>query len=575
MISKRSRRASAPVENLKQAGFNGSKGINISAAAENSDTVLLSKNFDIEPDGSLKLRKPVIIRQTLPEVISENNVIETDVVFVGYMFDNESLFIVRKDKSEVQYVGIFKNKKVETFQINFSSWDTFEEHILYPYEEFVGEYVQLPYLDFSNLSLVNSATSTILTNVKVNIMSSAFKTVDKTYEYANQTELFYPTLYDYESSAWKYRTLSIFKSDFSKTAFNIKILTPEPTTIDTSEQIVLNANLDADNPYAIRDAYGTTAPTIKSILPYVPCINKGTSLEYIPDVNTDEDTSVEEFTEPVLMSDSIEASADNTLSSVGILKVVEGSGNSTVSPDGESYFDVEILYTDKSSGYSDEDFKIKCSQVAHLELTAVQINNITGTPGYMRNFTIYAPILHTYSYHDFSDSDYYKEEDILDITKIELLNIEKINNTFLKKTVHRVYFKILGLYEYTCKYAYDSSENYKGKTYLSGKQIAEWLYNLNGNFLGSSFVLRYYDVNTIIDVHCENVYVHGGSFYYHLFGMVGFNLTLKFYKPDSTDTMYESVDASLNPTAYWDEDIGGTVQAYPQGFYLYFSRNDF
>lgn len=575
MISKRSRRASAPVENLKQSGFNGSKGINISAAAEDSNTVLLSKNFDIEPDGSLKLRKPVIIRQTLPEVISENNVIETDVVFAGYMFDNESLFIVRKDKSEVQYVGIFKNKKVETFQINFSSWDTFEEHILYPYEEFVGEYVQLPYLDFSNLSLVNSATSTILTNVKVNIMSSAFKIVDKTYEYANQTELFYPTLYDYESSAWKYRTLSIFKSDFSKTAFNIKILTPEPTTIDTSEQIVLNANLDADNPYAIRDAYGTTAPTIKSILPYVPCINKGTSLEYIPDVNTDEDTSVEEFTEPILMSDSIKASADNTLSSVGILKVVEGSGNATVSSDGESYFDVEILYTDKSSGYSDEDFKIKCSQVARLELTAVQINNVTGTPGHMRDFTVYAPILHTYRYYDLGTDDYQDEIDILDITKVELLNIEKINNTFLKKTVHRIYFKILGLYEYTHKYAYDSSENYKGKTYLSGKQIAKWLYNLNGNFLGSSFILQYTEVNSYINVHCENVYQEGASFYYHLFGMVGFNLTLNFYKPDSTDTMYESADAPLNPTTYWDENIGETVQAYPQGFYLYFSRDDF
>ena len=574
MISKRSRKASAPVENLKQYGFNGSKGINISAAAEDANTVLLSKNFDIEPDGSLKLRKPVIIRQTLPEVISGNNVIETDVVFVGYMFDNESLFIVRKDKAGVQYVGIFKNKKVETFQINFSSWDTFEEHILYPYEGFVGEYVQLPYLDFSNLSLVNSATSTILTNVKVNIMNSAFRVVDKTYEYANQTELFYPTLYDYESSAWKYRTLSIFKSDFSKTAFNIKILTPEPTSIDTSEQIVLNANLDADNPYAIRDAYGTTAPTVKSILPYVSCINKGTSLEYIPDVNTDEDTSVEEFTEPVLISDSIGASASNVINGIGILRVVEGSGNATVSSDGESYFDVEILYTNKSSGYSDEDFKIKCSQVSHLELTALQINDIQGTPGYMRDFNIYAPVLHKSSYYDF-ESEPDVELDILDFTKIELLSVEKINNTFLKKTVHRIYFKILDLYDYTNKYAYNSSENYKGKTYLSGKQLAKWLHNLNGNFFGNDFILGFYnEYGAYTNVSLRNTYKETYNFYYHGYGRVAFKFTLSFYKPDSTDMLYERTDIPLTSNAtVWEDEFGGVNEMHPKEyFYLYYSR---
>lgn len=369
MISKRSRKNVSPVENFKQAGFNGSKGIDVNASAEDPSKVLLSKNLDIEPDGSLVLRKPVVIRRTLPEVSIGGVVIKTDVIHAAYMYDNKHVLIVRKAADGTQYVGIFEENSSKTFQITINSWDTGDEHVLYPYENYTDSYIHIPYLDFTKLSLVNSATSTFLTGISVNIMDSSFKLADKTYPHSDQTELFYPNLYDYIFDAWKYRTLTISAPAYIPTDFNIRILTPEIPTIESSEELSLNANLDADNPYAIRDVYDTTAPTVKAILPYVQSVDKGTHTEYIANFSEESDT----FTDTKdIFTSAADISSSDVLDTISFLQVISGSGNTVFSKDG--YIDLLLKLSDNKfpsgavAGTSYKTYNLRPHQIVSVSL---------------------------------------------------------------------------------------------------------------------------------------------------------------------------------------------------------------
>ena len=369
MISKRSRKIVSPVENFKQAGFNGSKGIDVNASAEDSSKVLLSKNLDVEPDGSLVLRKPVIIRRTLPEVYIGGIIVKTDVIHVTYMYDNKHILIVRKAADGTQYLGIFEENTSKTFQITINSWDTGDEHILYPYENYTDSYIHIPYLDFTKLNLVNSATSTILTGISVNIMDGSFKLANKTYPHSDQTELFHPNLYDYISDAWKYRTLTISAPAYIPTDFDIHIHTPEVSTVEPSENLILNANLDADNPYAIRDVYDTTAPTVKAILPYVQSVDKGTHTEYI--VNFSEESDTFSDTKDMFTS-AADISSSDVLDNIYYLQVISGSGNTVFSKDG--FIDLLLKFSDNKlpngivAGNAYTTYKLRPHQITSVYL---------------------------------------------------------------------------------------------------------------------------------------------------------------------------------------------------------------
>jgi hypothetical protein len=432
MISKRSRKNFSPVENLKQSGFNGSKGIDVNASAEDTDRLLLTKNLDVDADGSLKLRKPVVIRKTLPEVVLNGVTIPSDVLHVAYMFDNIHVLIVRKASDGKQYIGIFEDKIFKTFQITINSWDSGTEHILEPYKNYTSNYIHLPYLDFSSLSLVNSSTSTILTGVRVNLVDSAFKVQGKSYSSADQTELFYPSLYDYMLDAWRYRTVTISKPEYIVSDFDVHILTPEVPTIDASEDMSLNANLDADNPYAIRDVYDTTAPTVKAIIPYVPSINKGNRVEYTPDLDAD-NTSLTR-TENIPMQHTLNITPANNLNGVSYCQVVAGSGN-TVESD-TPYFDIEVKYVDDQypGDAESSNFKIHVNQLLDISLST-----------------------HTYSYNNPNNSNRYRFYPMVlkaeraaneaayflaTISNIEFLRLEVSNAGFLQKSYHRVYFTL-------------------------------------------------------------------------------------------------------------------------------------
>ena len=87
----------------------------------------------------------------------------------------------------------------------------------------------------------------------------------------------YKPLYDLsysgpEGGLYKPRTITITLSDDDTVDFDIIISTPDINTLSTSDTLQLDINLDLDNPYAIRDVYNTSAPTVNGIIAYVPTV---------------------------------------------------------------------------------------------------------------------------------------------------------------------------------------------------------------------------------------------------------------------------------------------------------------
>lgn len=272
MISRRTRKTVDAVERLKYASIAAVKGIDEHASVLSDDSVLHLKNLRIDHDGGLVLRKPIAFKTEIPKVRRGAMPVLSDVVFSNYIFDNESLLVVRKSK-DTQYIGVFKNGVGQTIRLTGYAWDDYSE---VSWEFSTGDFrifYSTDFLDFSNISVVNTSSSTIISNVLVNITSEIFKTEGKEYLSSGSTDLCYTDLYKDQylanSKVVVPRTLIISKSTSVDKMFDLKIVTPDLNYITSAGDLALDTNLDLDNPYAIRDVYNTAAPTIQSIIPYV------------------------------------------------------------------------------------------------------------------------------------------------------------------------------------------------------------------------------------------------------------------------------------------------------------------
>ena len=295
MINKRVRKSATRVETLHQGGFTGVKGIDIHGSVLKNDTVIASKNLDTDYDGTLILRKPVICVENIPNVIDSNGVeIPSNVIYVGRMFDPDYLLVIRKDDSGTQYFGIFTDidgtfKGVD-IKLKWNTWKDYTEKYsgvlpslngyisnVYAYKN--NDIVSnVPFIDFNNVSVVNTSSTVTCTGVLVNIASRIFNGTDSSLD----TDLFFHKLYDFNNpntpahlSILRPRTINFIKADkYTLDAkFVLSVVTPVVDDI-TSDTIRLDTNLDLDRTYTVRDVYGTSAPYIKAIVPYVP-VDKG------------------------------------------------------------------------------------------------------------------------------------------------------------------------------------------------------------------------------------------------------------------------------------------------------------
>lgn len=304
MINRYSRKASKPVELLKQGSFTGAKGIDENASVLDTSSVLYLKNFTTERDGTLTLRKPIMCVEELPEVryTDSDNILFTEMARVQYLFDKNYKLIIRISPDGEQYFCILKNGVPVSVRLHWMSWTDYASYYT-TYLKSFGDYMCIPCIDFSNTHFANTSNSTVVTGGKVNIAADVFRRNAETYPDNYSTDLFYSKLYDYTVQEgivelYKPRTLIITKSTDPSVELDLKIVTPDINTIQSTDSLALDVNLDLDNPYAIRDVYNTSAPTVKNILAYVPTYtqNKHTVISPIDNSQTtDSETQIVVF----------------------------------------------------------------------------------------------------------------------------------------------------------------------------------------------------------------------------------------------------------------------------------------
>lgn len=293
MISKRTRRSTGPVESLHQSGFTAVKGIDISKPLVDPSSVLYSKNLDIATDGGLVLRKPIVFSKSIPEVVDDaGNVIPTKVVHCSRIFDRNYMLVIRcqgTGSTSKSFIRICTDDSLSdgaqtSWNLKWNTWLDYTEQFstntstAQLYTDITKD------INLSKASVVHTPTSTVITNVYVNVRSATFSRATASYPYQD-TDLFNSKLYDEVSSGTLYlpRTLILMKSDAPQHQFTLKIVTPDVNVLNSIDTLNLNPNLDLDNPYSIRDAYNSSAPTIHNVLMYAPVVKVGASLKYAPE----------------------------------------------------------------------------------------------------------------------------------------------------------------------------------------------------------------------------------------------------------------------------------------------------
>lgn len=241
MIRRNTSNARNYPESLTTAQLVGSKGIDVTKACDSKNTVINMVNLEVAEDGGLQLRKPLIKDAIDSPYTEENN---TKVVYYGQTFDNIDISIAMKDGQS--YLQLGNITKVIKYNLKYT------EHTGTVHNDLVSLNL-LGNIDCTDAKVINTSTSTIITNVKVNLTS--YNLIDS-------------TLYK-DNPLYGYRNLRLYTTE-DTVKYTLEIVTPEMNVLNTAESAVFNPNLSLDYTYAIRDNYNGTSVGVSSILAYAP-----------------------------------------------------------------------------------------------------------------------------------------------------------------------------------------------------------------------------------------------------------------------------------------------------------------
>lgn len=261
MISKNSRRATGSVEQLKQGSFTAVKGIDETAPALNTDTVLRLKNLDVDTDGGLVLRKPLVVSRVFPKVNSKPPIyiIPFQNEYTLLIYQNSSYYVVgiidnnaNAIPLNLEWVAYSTQLEKTVNSVNLEKCDVSLVTGLAS-----GEFFKTSFFRFTDITYANLATTLLMYGV----------TVDYTHAVFDNT-LVDAKLYS-EEDTYISRALQVTYNEHELCA-NVKIAYAELSEIQFGNDLPLDVNLSLDNPYATRDSYAQSLGTIKGILPYLP-----------------------------------------------------------------------------------------------------------------------------------------------------------------------------------------------------------------------------------------------------------------------------------------------------------------
>lgn len=272
MISRRQSTIRKATEQLREASFTANSGINVTSPVTERNSVFNTTNFDVALDGSLTLRKPLILADNYRDsprvpVYSKHLYLE-DYKIQFYTYGRNAPGIKHPEAIQLVFNGT---------KCNISKGIILDNHgISHEFDIYENGFL-IRYLDTSKASIINTPTSTIICGAIVDL--SYFKNLDLGIFINNVTKVpRYIQLYMNSNNEWI-----------------LKIMTQMPNEI-SSDTIRLNPNTTLDYMYSIRDNYNSEVISVSNILAYVYC-EKDEFGNIIPGKNVNVINTVEELTE--------------------------------------------------------------------------------------------------------------------------------------------------------------------------------------------------------------------------------------------------------------------------------------
>lgn len=258
-------------EPLQQGSLTGIRGVDYAKPITADNVVHDMCNLTVNTDGTLSVRKPLIANREYVITVDSVKITASNVI---PLYDSAYTLIVY-DAGSKRYVAI------EDIERNALPITFYGEHL-----DNTGDFVILMptvldnVYDVSNLfnmtgvNALNTATSTVLGNSTVDLTN------------INVSKYLYePNIIDEASAKAAPRYMHVTKSDSEK-AFKWTVKNPEPNTLSTGSDLILDPNLTLDSPYAIRDTYNSRYVSIDGILPYTYCENSDNPT-HLPSINVD------------------------------------------------------------------------------------------------------------------------------------------------------------------------------------------------------------------------------------------------------------------------------------------------
>lgn len=266
MINRRVKRPSRSVENLQQFCLNNSAGVDCTTPHNDVKSVYAAKNLVNNPDGSLSLRKPIVLRRQYPKEFVK--VFQTGVGnTVAYVYDSgDGTQTFHLSSDVTAYPGIpydivwIDNTGVERTVRCGKSGETVT-------------YLKKSVIDFTNAICVHlDSTSIVLGNCMVNLFTDYMTAPDAVVEANLCDKSLYPDLNGAE--CWRPRYVQIIYNASAVTptdsGWTLRIVHPEPNEYKvTDTRVFHDTNTLLDNPFMVRDTYNAAVPAVKTIRPYV------------------------------------------------------------------------------------------------------------------------------------------------------------------------------------------------------------------------------------------------------------------------------------------------------------------
>lgn len=260
-------------EPLQQGSLTGMRGIDYTKPITANNVVNDMRNLTVNTDGTLSIRKPLIARKEYVLNVDGKKITASKVIplydsaytLVVYINGTQS-YIAIENSAKTRFPILFYGERLDNTGDFEISLPTLTGNV----------YDVAAVFNVTSVQPLNTSTSTILGNVTVDLTSAALR------EY-----LYVSNILDDASAKTAPRYLSVVKSE-SGTAVTFKLIikNSEPNTLSTGSTLVLDPNLTADYPYAIRDSYNSRYVSIDGILPYTYCKDADTPTN-LPSVSVD------------------------------------------------------------------------------------------------------------------------------------------------------------------------------------------------------------------------------------------------------------------------------------------------